>query len=432
MRFERKIVAIALAALVPMIAIALLLAWIGNFEARTVWTVAFVAVLSLFVATWVLHEQLVFPLRTLSNLITALREEDYSLRARRARRDDALGEVLIEVNALAAVMESRKLEAVEATTLLRSVLAQIDVAIFTFDGQGRLRLTNRAAQRLLNLPAERMIGRTATDLGIGDLPLQDATIDRAFPGATGRWDVRNASFREGGAPHRMLVVSDITRALREEELEAWRRIVRVLGHELNNSLAPIKSIASSLERLVTQDELPADWRDDLSRGMRVIGTRTEALSRFTRSYAQLARLPEPRKRALRVGEMVQRVAALELRVPVSLNGEDDVVVSADPDQLEQLLINLVKNAADASAEGEGRVAVGWRRDADAVVIRVEDEGPGISGTANLFVPFFTTKAAGSGIGLFLGRQIAEAHGGTLTLENRDEGRGAVATVTLPA
>jgi two-component system nitrogen regulation sensor histidine kinase NtrY len=428
LRFERKIVAIALGALLPMIAIALALAFGGGFSVRVVWTVVFFAALSLFVATWVLHEQLIYPLRTLSNLITALREEDYSLRSRRARRDDALGEVLVEVNELANLMESRKLEAVEATALLRNVLAQIDVAIFTFDGEGRLRLTNRAGERLLNLPVERLIGARASDLGIGDLPLEDATIDRVFPGGSGRWDVRNATLREGGNPHRLLVVSDITRALREEELEAWRRIVRVLGHELNNSLAPIKSIASSLERLVAEDPLADDWRDDVARGMRVIGTRTEALSRFTRAYAQLARLPEPRRRVVRIREVAERVAALEMRVPIALTG-DDTAVSADPDQLEQLLINLVKNAADASAETHGAVAVAWTREDGAVTIRVEDEGAGISGTANLFVPFFTTKAAGSGIGLLLGRQIAEAHAGTLTLENR-EGGGAVATLTL--
>lgn len=431
MRFERKIVTIALAALIPMVAVALTLAFAGPFSPQVRWTVIFFVVTSIFVATWVLHEQLIYPLRTLSNLITALREEDYSLRGRRARRDDALGEVMVEVNELARLMESRKLEAVEATALLRSVLAQIDVAIFTFDGEGRLRLTNRAAERLLTQPRERMIGRSASELGIDDLPLEDATIDRAFPGANGRWDVRNASLREGGAPHRLLVISDITRALREEELEAWRRIVRVLGHELNNSLAPIKSIAASLERLVSRDELPEDWREDLARGMRVIGTRTEALSRFTRAYAQLARLPEPRKRAIRVAEVVQRVAALETRVSVSMRGEE-ATVTADPDQLEQLLINLIKNAADASVDNGGAVSIVWRREEDAVTISVKDEGRGISGTANLFVPFFTTKASGSGIGLFLSRQIAEAHGGTLSLENRDDGKGAVAILTLPA
>ena len=431
MSWERKIVFTSLCALIPLIAIALILSFAGDFSTKARFTVGFFVLVSVFVGTYVLHEQLVYPLRTLSNVITALREEDYSLRARGARRDDALGEVLNEVNLLAHLMESRKLEAVEAGALLRAVLSQIDVAIFTFDDRGTLQLVNRAAQQLLELPDERMIGRTASELGLADLLGEESlTVDRAFAGGTGRWDVRQSSFRERGVPHRMLVISDITRALREEELEAWRRIVRVIGHELNNSLAPIKSIASSLERMITREELPDDWRDDLARGMRVIGTRTEALTRFTRAYAQLAWLPEPRKRDVRVRALAHRIAALETRVPVSLSGPD-ISMHADEDQIEQVLINLVKNAADASLETSGQVFLEWRRTHDGVVIGVIDEGAGVSGTANLFVPFFTTKPHGSGVGLFLSRQIAEAHGGTLTLVNRTVGRGAVAKLTVP-
>jgi two-component system, NtrC family, nitrogen regulation sensor histidine kinase NtrY len=427
MSYDRRIILTALLALLPVALAAVVLLFAGDFSLKARVTVVFFILVSLFIATYVLHGQLVYPLRTIANIITALREEDYSLRARKTRREDPLGDVMAEVNALADLMESRKLEAVEAAALLRGVLAEIDAAIFAFDAAGRLQLVNRAGERLLATPRERMMGWTASELGLADLLADDGpqTIDRAFAGSIGRWDVRRASFRERGVPHRLLVVADITRALREEEAEAWRRIVRVIGHELNNSLAPIKSIAASLERLVSRDELPNDWRDDLASGMRVIGTRTEALTRFTRAYAQLARLPEPRKRPVRIAELAQRVAALERRVPVRLEGSE-ATIAADEDQLEQLLINLVKNAADVSPS----VTIRWRQSGDAMTLAVEDEGPGVSGTANLFVPFFTTKPQGSGIGLFLSRQIAEAHGGTLTLENRTDGRGAVATLRL--
>jgi two-component system nitrogen regulation sensor histidine kinase NtrY len=429
MHYERRIVLTAILALAPVALAAILLVFAGDFSAKVRWTVLVSIAVGTFIATYVLHEQLVFPLRTISNIITALREEDYSLRGRNTRRDDALGEVMTEVNALAELMESRKLEAVEAAALLRAVLAQIDAAIFAFDDHDRLRLVNLAGERLLGQPRERLLGRTAADMGVTELLSDDAptAIDRTFPGGTGRWDVHRSSFRERGVPHRMLVLVDITRALREEEAEAWRRIVRVLGHELNNSLAPIKSIATSLEQLVSRDPLPDDWRDDLARGMRVIGSRTEALTRFTHAYARLARLPEPRKRDVAVDALVQRVAALETRVPIETHGPQ-VQVQADEDQLEQLLINLVKNAADAARE---RVAIRWSANGDGVTMLVEDDGPGVSGTANLFVPFFTTKPAGSGIGLFLSRQIAEGHGGTLTLANRTEEPGAVATLRLP-
>ena len=433
MHYERRIVLTAVAALAPVAIVALVLVWTGDYSTRLRWTTVFLVAVAAFLATYVLHENLTYPLRTVSNLITALREEDYSLRAHRPRRDDALGDILSEVNALAELMESRKLEAVEATALLRAVLAEIDAAIFTFDASNRLRLVNRAGERLLDAPATRLDGMSAEELGLADLLDDDTppTIDRTFAGKAGRWNVRRSSFREQGVSHRLLVIADISRALRQEETEAWRRIVRVLGHELNNSLAPIRSIATSVEQLVTRDPLPADWRDDVMSGVRVIGSRTESLTRFTRAYAQLARLPEPRKRAVRLADVVRRVAALETRVHVAVEDGPLLLVHADEDQLEQLLINIIRNAAEASLETHGGVSVRWRTRRGEAEVLVEDEGPGLSGSANLFVPFFTTKPRGTGVGLVLSRQIAEVHGGTLTLENRRDARGCVARLTLP-
>ena len=429
MNYERRVVVTALIALVPLAFAALALALLGDFAPRVFWTIVFLIAIAFFIGVYVLHENVTHPLRTLSNLITALREEDYSLRARKPKREDVLGDAMAELNALAQVMESRKLEAVEATALLRAVLEEIDTAIFAFDDGDQLQLVNRAGERLLDAPSTKVLRRNASELGLADLLADDTlqTIDRQFPGGAGRWNVRRSSFRERGVPHRLLVVTDISRALRQEEAEAWRRLVRVLGHELNNSLAPIKSIATSIDLLLRNESLPDDWREDVARGMQVIGSRTDALTRFTRAYAQLARLPEPRKREVRVPELAARVSALETRVRVTIAGGPALTVHADEDQLEQALINLIKNAADVSA----RVTLRWRAAGDSAVIVVEDEGPGISGTANLFIPFFTTKPSGTGIGLVLSRQIAEAHGGTLTLENRRDTKGAVARLTLP-
>ncbi|HET7437380.1 MAG TPA: ATP-binding protein, partial [Thermoanaerobaculia bacterium] len=340
---------------------------------------------------------------------------------RNVQRDDVLGDILVELNGLASIMESRKLEAVEAAALLRAVLAEIDAAIFAFDANGALQLVNRAGERLLASTHERLAGRTANEIGLDELLASD----------TRRWNVRRSTFREKGVEHTLLVVSDISRALREEEIEAWRRIVRVLGHELNNSLAPIKSIATSVERLVTREPLASDWQDDVLRGMRVVGSRAESLTRFTRAYAQLARLPEPQKREVALADLVRRVAALETRVPVRIAASPAVTIEADEDQLEQALINLLKNAADASLETGGAVTIHWRAARGQCVIAIEDEGAGLTNSANVFVPFFTTKPSGTGVGLFLSRQIAEAHGGTLTLENRRGTRGCVATLTVP-
>ena len=430
--YERRILVTALTALVPLAVVSIALAWIGGFDTKTIWTVIALVFVCLFIVSFVIHDQLAFPLRTLSNIVTAIREEDYSLRARSPSREDALGEVLHEINVLSEMLEERKLEALEASALLRAVLAEVDAAILAFDEDSRLRLINRAGERLLNRPVEQIMGATAIELGLEAYLEADAPeiVERSFGGPAGRWSIRRSTFREKGMPHRLLVITDITRALREEETQAWQRLVRVLSHELNNSLAPIKSIAQTVETIASRDPLPHDWREDVSRGANVIASRAESLTRFTGAYAKLARLPQPNLRAVDVSALVRRAAALESRLPVDVKPGEAIVIQADPDQIEQVLINLIKNAVDASLETGGGVAVRWSRRNDQVSVEVLDEGHGLQSNANLFVPFFTTKPAGSGIGLVLGRQIAEAHGGTLTLENRRDGRGCVARLTL--
>jgi signal transduction histidine kinase len=336
---------------------------------------------------------------------------------------------------LADTLREQRLGALEATALLRKVMEEIDVAVFAFDAAGRLRLVNRAGERLLARPAERLLGEDAAELGLGDALRADAprVLDLTFPAGPGRWEVRHGTVRQGGLPLELLVLADVSRALRDEERQAWQRLIRVLGHELNNSLAPIKSVAGSLESLLGRPRRPSDWEDDLRRGLAVIAARAEALSRFMEAYSRLARLPPPQLQEVAVAPLVQRAARLETRVPVRVEAGPDVRVRADPDQLEQLLINLLRNAAEASLETGGRVRVGWTvadGAASQVELWVDDEGPGLPQTANLFVPFFTTKAQGSGIGLVLSRQIAEAHGGTLSLQNRPAG-GCRAHLRLP-
>jgi PAS domain S-box-containing protein len=410
------------------------LLWVGDYSTQTIVTVGLAMLVCWSFAASALRHRIVFPLQTMANLLEALRESDFSFRARGAVRNDPLGETLFEINALADTLRDERLGSLEATALLRTVMAEIDVAVFAFDEQHRLRLVNRAGERLLGRPAEQLMGRTADDISLsacleGTAP---RVLSIAFPGGSGQWQVRRGGFRQGGLPHTLVVLSDVDVPLRQQERDAWHRLIRVLGHELNNSLAPIKSIAGSLDTIASQDPMPEDWRDDMRRGLGIIASRTDALSRFTSAYTKLARLPQPNMRDVDLSALVERVARLEMRKAIEVLHGEPVAVQADPDQLEQLLINLMRNAVDAALETGGGVRVGWRLNSHRVSVYIEDEGPGLANPSNLFVPFFTTKPEGSGIGLVLGRQIAEAHGGTLTLEARPGARGARATVTLPA
>jgi len=371
------------------------------------------------------------PLQTLSNLLNALKAGDFSFRAHTHPGADALATVFLELNSLSELLQQQRLKAMEATALLRTVMAEIDVAIFAFDEGGLLRLVNRAGEHLLARPQVHLIGLPASELGLSEALGEGGPrlLDLAFPGHAGRFELRRGIFRQGGRPHQLLVLSDLTRPLREEERQAWQRLIRVLGHEINNSLAPIQSLSSSIGTIIEQQR--EDWRADARQGLSIIASRTQALGRFMEAYTRLAKLPEPRLGDVDVAVLARKVAALEGRLPVRVLEGSPMRIRADGDQLEQALINLVRNAVDASLEDGGAVGLHWRADRGFVEFLVEDEGPGLPQGGNLFVPFFTTKPGGSGIGLLLTRQIAEGHGGDLRLLNRER-RGARAILRIPA
>ncbi len=432
-RHDQGVLLMTLAAGLPGMIVASYFIWAADWRAHVQWTLTL-----LLGGTWLgfsfaVKERVVRPLQTLSNILAGLRESDYSIKARWASVEDPLGLAMLEANILRDTLREQRLGALEASALLRRVMEEINVAVFAFDDADRLRVVNREGTRLLGQPAERLIGHEAGRLGLAQClhAVTPCTLDLSFQGRLARWEVRRSTFRQGGVPHKLLVLADLSRALREEERQAWKRLIRVLSHEINNSLAPIKSTADSLLTLGKRDPIPLDFDEDLRQGLKVISGRSEALSRFMASYADFARLPPPAPRSMDVGTWVQRVAELETRLPIQVCPGPDVTIEADGDQLDQLLINLVRNGVDAAMETGGKVEVGWGLGNGTLDVWVRDEGPGLSDTKNLFVPFFSTRPGGSGIGLVLSRQIAEAHGGALALANRRDRGGCIATLSLP-
>jgi two-component system, NtrC family, nitrogen regulation sensor histidine kinase NtrY len=452
---DLRILLLALLGGAPGALLSLFLLWRHVPSAAQRWTGAALVLGALFGFAFLVQSTVVLPLQRLANLLAAIREGDYSLRAVRTPAEESFGAALQEASALSELLRGQRFESLEAAAFLGAVMAEVEVAVFAFDGQepgARLKLANRAGAQLLGEGEAQLLGRTAQQLGLEralacevptllELPLPGPGGE-ALPGQASRWEARTRAFHQGGVPHRVLVLSDLRRALREEERLAWQRLIRVLSHEINNSLTPIQSIAQSLKTLVgrgRQAELGSEEREDLREGLQVIGGRAEAVGRFMAAYAQLARLPAPRPKPLELGPWLAKAALLEQRVPVTVAPGPAVTVLADQDQLEQLVINLLRNAAEAclaraAQPGAGprpSVEVGVRLAGAMVELWVADEGPGLPPHKSLFVPFFTTKPSGSGIGLILSRQIAEAHGGELLLRDRKPGPGAEALLRLP-
>ncbi|WP_263385348.1 sensor histidine kinase [Granulicella arctica] len=403
------------------------------------WIVVFAVIAAWWFAVTLLTEQIVRPLQTLSNVVAALREDDYSFRARGGRRNDALGDLALEINALASMLQGQRAGALEAMALVERVMSSMQSPVLAFDPNGRLKLLNEAAEHAFGLKKGLALHQGAHELMLDYLleTADDGVLSLGATQQTTRWVVKRSGFRLRGIPHTLFVLSDVSVALREEERVAWERLIRVLGHEINNSLAPIKSIAGSLRDRLAALPLGATEHEDFERGLEVIANRAESLNRFLQAYRQLMGLPAPALARFPLAGLVRQAAALETRLTVVDLGGPSIMVMADADQIQQALINLLRNAAEAAlgpdtrSDVEPLVDIGWELDGAEIVLAIRDNGPGLLNEANLFVPFYTTKPDGTGIGLVLVKQIAEGHQGSVRLKNRSDGTGCVVEFRIP-
>jgi nitrogen fixation/metabolism regulation signal transduction histidine kinase len=432
--FERRVTALALALALPALALGVFVLWDVDFSPVLRACLIILLVLTLGGTAALLRESIIQPLRGLANVVESYRAGDYTVRGRRSAKKDALGDLVGEINDLGRTLHQQRLRAMEATALLDKLIGDIDVAVLAFDGAHELRLANPAANRLLGIEAGAAIGRRAVELALDEF-LDDERATRivgAIAGRSGRWQVTHGTFRESGLAQHLLIIADVRQALRDEERLAWQRLIRVIGHEVNNSLTPIRSLAGTLRDMLQRTLAPGQARAETLEALGVIAERTEGLGRFLAQYSRLARLPPPRPRWVPLAPLLARVAVLDPEHRIEISVDPALEACVDEDQLEQVLINLVKNALESPGHDGAPVVVRAQSRGDALSISVLDSGAGIANPDNLFVPFFTTKPGGSGVGLALSRQIIEGHGGTLRLDNRNDARGAVAAVEIPA
>lgn len=438
-RFEGRLLFSVVIAGIPGVVLGLVLLWNRNYALDHKIEITILLLLLWLGLSWSARDNVINSLRVLSNVISSVKDEDFSFRATRAAPGDALGELALEINNLSRALAEERLGAVETTSLLRKIMSEAGTMIFVFSNDNRLRMVNRTGARFLGKQEEEILHRSAEELGIRNLLEGPAweVVSHPNDGVEKRWIVRRTSFRQSGQPHRLIVLSEASEALRAEERLAWQRLIRVLSHEINNSLAPIRSIARTLGRMASNTQLPEPLSGDMNHGLQVIHDRADSLGRFLQSYARLARLPQPTRCPVALDGLIARTAALESRLTVKIICGPLANIFVDPDQLEQALINLIKNAADAALLvsevniGPEAVTISWSTRGKDVEISIRDEGDGIPDTQNLFVPFYTTKQAGTGIGLLLSRQIVEAHKGTLVLRNRLECSGCEVEIKLP-
>jgi len=378
-------------------------------------------------------------IRTLSNIIESMIDGDYTLRGR-LQHNQAFQELLELVNNLAETLSQHKLEAKESRLLLEKIMQQMDAMVLAVDEQGFIVMANDSAKKLLlgniqDQGALQTIQLTDFELGKTISKAKAGIIEFSHQQLSGEHFLFKESFLSDGQQHSLFLITNAERLLLEKERKAWQSILRVLSHEMNNSLTPIASISQAIEKKLQDDNKPLN-RSSLAEGVSIIKERADSLSAFIASYSQLSHLPQPNKSKFELNALVILQAKLfpdcQLQLTDDATATIDTLVTADKSQLEQVIINVLKNAREAMLDLCDKIfEVSYLRDEKYLHLIIEDQGMGITNKENLFVPFYSTKPQGSGIGLTLCRQIMFNHDGLIKLSNRIAVKGAQAVISLP-
>lgn len=371
-------------------------------------------------------------LRRATNLMDALSHGDFSLRAVIRGENSALNEFNHLLNSLADTMTQQSLVSRERQILLHKVIDQIDVAIVAVDHQDCISLMNPAAEKLLDATFSHLQGAPIKTLGLQDVLTNDyrQVIEFEIKQHRKKVYLHSDEYFEQGKRHRLIFITDIQEILRDEERNAWQRLLRVLSHEINNSLAPIASISESLYSSTLQESTTLE-PSDFQQGLAVISERSHHLNDFIKRYQQLSKLPDPSKSIVNVHHVLSSTVALFDDVLMN-DVDESLTCFVDESQLQQVLVNLIKNALQACEPSMAteKTTIGVTSKPGQLEITVTDNGCGITNMDNIFVPFYTTKQTGSGIGLVMSRQIMRNHGGDLHLNNRQKSTGVIATVII--
>ncbi|MDO9319679.1 MAG: ATP-binding protein [Gammaproteobacteria bacterium] len=383
--------------------------------------------------------------RNLHNLLESIIQGDHSLRGVAERESGELGELVGTINALARASQQQRLQSEESLLLVRKIIDQIDVSIIAWGKDGRMQFINPAAEKLLGVPPEN------SNYGVEALQLPPAlqianqfqagetrVLDLDIAKARGRFRLHVERFIADGHSNSLLFITDVSKLLKSEERKAWRNLIRVLSHEINNSLAPLVSLSNALSKQVRLREKDAELRKELVDGISIISHRAESMAEFVKNHQQIAQLPTLSKRKVELLQLIRRVVSLFPNSAIDINGSETEVV-IDPLLMEQVLINLIKNAIESTERSSAKlgapplpIVVDWEVHDKRLTITIVDSGEGIQSLDNLFVPFYTTKPHGSGIGLVISQQIIEAHGGDINVSNRTDQRGCRVTINIPA